>query len=317
MSEMELLQTGRHRVEVNGVHLSYEVRGNGPLLVWHPGGPGCAIEAYPGYEVLTESFTVVFLDPRGVGRSDKLVTVSDDVRFTEIQELDIEGTDVYALERYADDIAALVRLWGLEKINLAGHSHGGFVAFDFATRYPNRVEKLVLVGTCGFMDVEDPRFEARRKPKMESEAYQRYLTLYQDKEAEGFTPLDWYKYGLMLQFTIDLHDFKRHEERLKALLLNATDEMLSFVPAYHFERFDVQRYDMRPRYQDITADVLFVQGRQEYLFQPEDIEEAAKQIPSARIAWIEDCGHMPMTEQPEQLMAALQSFLSEAVQSTI
>lgn len=306
---MNLLNQGRHTVDINGIRLSYEVRGKGPLLVWHPGGPGVAIQGYPGYEVMSERFTMVYLDPRGVGQSTKLVELPEDLTFKDFAELHIDGTEVYALERYADDLLALVNLWGLAKINLAGHSHGGFVALDFATRYPERVDKLVLVGTSGVMDVTNPAYELRRKPKMETEDYKRYLRLYEDKEATGLTPLDWYQYGLMLQFTIDIHEFAKHEEALRETLFNATEDMLSFVPAYHFEKFDVSRYNMRPRYKDIQADVLFVQGRQELLFLPEDIEVAVQEIPSASVIWIESCAHMPMTEQPEALMAALQAFV--------
>lgn len=307
----ELLEIGRHRVEVNGIHLSYEVKGEGPLLVWHPGGPGLAIQVYPGYEVMSESFKVVYLDPRGVGFSDKLIELPEDLVISSGAKFEISGTEVFALERYSDDLLALADLWGLQKINLAGHSHGGFVAFDFATRYPDRVEKLVLVGTGGVMEENDPRFEARRKPKMESDAYARYLRLYQEKDREGFTPSDAYRYELMLQFTIDIHDFEKHEQVLRDTVFNATDEMLAYAPSYHFERIDVGRYDMRPRYKDIQADVLFIQGRQELLFQPEDIEAAAAEIQSAQIAWIEECAHMPMTEQPDQLMAALTNFIRE------
>lgn len=307
-SSHPLLQQGKHRVKVNEIELAYEVRGQGPLLVWHPGGPGMKIQGYPGYEVMSESFTVVYLDPRGVGESEQLVPCPD-VRVRNPIELEIAGSEVYSLANYSADLAALQELWGLEKINLAGHSHGGFVVFDYASRYPKRVANLVVVGSSGVVRFDDPRYEERRKPKMETEAYKRYLKIYQEKEEAGLTPLDWYKFGLMLQLTIDVHDFERHEQRLVAALGGLDDSGLSFVPAYHFEKFDVKTYDMTSRYKDITARVLFIQGRQETLFFPEDIENAVNQIASAEVAWIEECAHMPMTEQPEALMQALRSFI--------
>lgn len=311
MTESTFLQLGRHFVQVNGITLSYEVRGSGPLLVWHPGGPGMAIQGYPGYEVMAQDFTVVYLDPRGVGKSERLVEISPQFTFKDLSDVTIEGTEVYSLENYSRDLAALMELWGLSKINLAGHSHGGFVAFDFATRFPEKVEKLVLIGTSGVMDPTDTRSEERRKPKTETEIYKKYLRLYQDQEnADGLiTPLQWYKYGLLLQLTVDVHDFEKHETSLRETLLDATETELSFVPAYHFEKYDVRNYDMRPRYSDIKADVLMIQGSQELLFHPEDIEEAARCIPSARVVWIEECAHMPMTEQPVALMDALRSFI--------
>lgn len=304
-----LLQEGRHTVEVNGIQISYEVRGQGPLLVWHPGGPGMVIQGYPGYEILSDIFTVVYLDPRGVGQSQKLVEIPADLLVDDIQKVEIQGSEAYALERYSDDLAALQALWGLEKINLAGHSHGGFVAYEYATRYPDNVAKVVIVGSAGYMDPTDARVEARREPKTKSDAYQRYLELYQQKVAEGLTPIDWYKYGLMLQLTVDVHDFEKHEQRLRDAILHTDEKGLSYVPAYHFEKYDVYRYDMRPRYRDIKAKVLLLQGRQELLFLPEQVEEAVREIPNAQIVWLEECAHMPMTEQPEAFLQALQQFI--------
>lgn len=306
---MDYLSEGRHTVRVNNVSLSYEVRGTGPLLVWHPGGPGMAIQGYPGYDVLTHHFRVVYLDPRGVGESEKLVDVPADLNVNDFDTLDIAGTEVYALERYSDDLFALQRLWNLDKINLAGHSHGGFVVFDYITRYPEKVAKAVIVGSAGVMNPEDPRYEARRKPKMDSPEYAKYLEMFKAEEARGLTPLTWYQYGLMLQLTVDVHDFKKHEQRLYDAIMGSDERSLSFVPAYHFEKFDFHHYDMRPRYGDIQAEVLLLQGRQELLFLPEDVFEAAEKIPNARIAWIEECAHMPMTEQPEAFLAALTAFI--------
>lgn len=303
-----LLQQGLHQVEVNGVRLSYEVKGQGPLLVWHPGGPGMKIQGYPGYEVMAQSFTVVYLDPRGVGNSSELVETPN-VTVENITDLEIPGSEAYALENYSDDLAALQKLWELDKINLAGHSHGGFVVLDYATRYPENVANLVVVGSAGVMHVDDPKYDERRKPKMETEAYKRYLALFEEKEKDGLSPLDWYKYGLLMQLTIDVHDFAKHEVRLLDAIVPLDDRGLSFVPAYHFEKYDLHRYDMRPRYADIKARVLFIQGRQETLFFLEDIEEAIEKIADGQVTWIDDCAHMPMTEQPEALMQALTSFL--------
>lgn len=303
-----LLQPGLHQVQVNGITLSYEVKGQGPLLVWHPGGPGMKIQGYPGYEVMSAAFTVVYLDPRGVGKSSHLVETPN-VIVKNVLDLEIPGSEAYALERYSDDLAALQKLWEVDKINLAGHSHGGFVVLDYATRYPDNVANLVVVGSAGAMHIDDPRYEQRRQPKMETEAYKRYLALFEEKEKAGFSPLDWYKYGLLMQLTIDVHDFDKHEARLLDGIMPLGEEGLSFVPAYHFEKHDIHRYDMRPRYADIKARVLFIQGRQETLFFPEDIDEAVEKIADAQVTWIDQCAHMPMTEQPEALMQALTSFL--------
>lgn len=305
-----LLSPGRHTVQVNGIRLSYEVRGQGPLLVWHPGGPGMAVQGYPGYDVIAQSFTVVYLDPRGVGHSDALVQLPVDFKVSNFEEMELPGSEAFRLENYSDDLVALADLWGIEKLTIAGHSHGGFVVFDLMTRYPNRVGKAIIAGS-GPSFGEDEALQAKRKAKESSPAYQKYLALYQEEEKKGFTGDSWYQYGLMLQLTIDVHDFEKHESRLREHILGTSSANLAFAPAFYFGRYDAEQYDMRPRFGDITADVLFLQGRQELLFSPESIEDAVAKIPSAQVVWIDECAHMIQTEQPEAVLDALRAFIGQ------
>ena len=74
---------------------------------------------------------VVRLDTRGTGASDP--------------PADPAG---YDLEDYADDVEAVQRHLGIGRLDLLGHSHGGFVAMTWAARYPERVGRLVLANTA-------------------------------------------------------------------------------------------------------------------------------------------------------------------------
>ncbi len=50
----------------------------------------------------------------------------------------------YSFELMRDDVAAMIDALGLERVRLIGHSMGGVVAYLYAMRYPERVERLVL-----------------------------------------------------------------------------------------------------------------------------------------------------------------------------
>ena len=54
----------------------------------------------------------------------------------------------YTLENNVEDIEALRKHLGLEKICILGTSYGGMVAQGYATRYPKHVEKLILAVTA-------------------------------------------------------------------------------------------------------------------------------------------------------------------------
>src|SRR5436190_324797 len=55
--------------------------------------------------------------------------------------------DARGLDRYADDIAALMTQAGVERAVMCGVSFGGLIAVRFAARYPDRCEALILAST--------------------------------------------------------------------------------------------------------------------------------------------------------------------------
>ena len=114
----------------DGRTLAWHERGSGPPLLCHPGGPGCSAEYFGGLPDLAEERTLLLLDPRGTGDSDRPADRSN-----------------YALETYAGDVEAVRAHLGLDRIDVLGHSHGGFVAMAWAGAHPDRVGRLVLAST--------------------------------------------------------------------------------------------------------------------------------------------------------------------------
>lgn len=114
--------------QLNGVDIYYEIHGDGPPLVLIAGLASDSQSWLPVIEPLSRWFTVIVYDNRGVGR-------------TTPADAEIE------ISLLADDGAALIDRLGHSKVHLLGHSMGGLVAQDVAARYPDRIDRLVLVGT--------------------------------------------------------------------------------------------------------------------------------------------------------------------------
>ncbi|MEV6651841.1 alpha/beta hydrolase [Streptomyces sp. NPDC051219] len=118
-----------HRV-VHGYRRAYRIAGEGPAVVLiHGIGDSSATWAdlIPG---LARRFTVVAPDLLGHGGSDK------------------PRAD-YSVAAYANGVRDLLGVLGIERSTLVGHSLGGGVAMQFAYQYPERTERLVLVGAGG------------------------------------------------------------------------------------------------------------------------------------------------------------------------
>lgn len=115
--------------------------------------------------------TLLLVDPRGTGESERPSDPS-----------------AYELEDYAADIEAIRREVGMERVDLLGHSHGGFVAINWAGNHPDRVGMLVLANTT-------PRFtdeiRARREQRLESHRgrpyFERALAALEARRAERYS----------------------------------------------------------------------------------------------------------------------------------
>jgi proline iminopeptidase len=102
-----------------------------PVIFMLHGGPGGDHLRFKQHSLeLQDVAQLVFIDHRGCGRSKK----------TQQSE--------YTLENNIEDIEALRKHLGLEKIVILGTSYGGMVAQGYATRYPENLEKLILVVTA-------------------------------------------------------------------------------------------------------------------------------------------------------------------------
>lgn len=116
------------KVPVDGFELYYESEGDGEPLLLIPGFASGRSLWFRQVGPLARHFRVISFDPRGVAQSDKP-----------------DGEQTIGL--LADDVAALLNFLRIERAHIVGVSFGGFVAQEFALRYPRMTQKLVLCCT--------------------------------------------------------------------------------------------------------------------------------------------------------------------------
>ena len=116
------------KASVNGFKLHYEIEGDGVPLVLVPGfASGREIWSMQT-PALSRNFRVISFDPRGVAESDNP-----------------DGPQSIAL--LADDLALLLLALHVPSAHIVAVSFGGFVAQEFALKYPLMTRKLVLCCT--------------------------------------------------------------------------------------------------------------------------------------------------------------------------
>jgi pimeloyl-ACP methyl ester carboxylesterase len=135
------------KVNVNGIQLAYDRRGEGPPLVLLHGFP---LDHHVWDEVvslLENTFDVILPDLRGFGESTTVDTP-------------------YSMDDYASDVVDLLDQLGIRKAALVGHSMGGYVALAFVRLYPERISGLGLVSSQVLADAPE-RKEGRHKSAAE------------------------------------------------------------------------------------------------------------------------------------------------------
>lgn len=159
------LAPGVHNEVVNGVRLSYSVKGRGkgtPLVFLH-GGPGQGSQSFAmiAGRGLEQHFRIIYLDQRGSGRSER------------------PWDDAYSVNMLVDDLDKLRQKWGVPKIDLIGHSVGTIVEMEYAAKYPSHVRRMVLAASgpdlgaafdlmCERVRKTDPAAYQRAKAAIES-----------------------------------------------------------------------------------------------------------------------------------------------------
>jgi pimeloyl-ACP methyl ester carboxylesterase len=234
-----------------------------------------------------ERMRLILLDPRGTGASSPPV----------------DGR--YELEDYAADIEAVRDHLGLNRIDLLGHSHGGFVAMLYAVSYPDRVSRLVLACSA-------PRFSDELRQEAEAA-----LAAHREEP--------WFDDAIDAQRRRQAWDFNSREE-LAALY--AREARLWFADPASAEPFlcEIRRqrpdpdalayfntrlaagYDMRPRLHEIKTPTLILNGAADS-FGPQVSARELSAIPDSRAVVIPNAGHFAFVEAPGRFRSELEQFL--------
>jgi len=120
--------------DANGIKTNYLEAGTGdPAVLIHGSGPG--VTSYANWRLvlpaLAENFRVVAPDMVGFGFSERPANIE------------------YGIQTWADQVVGLMDTLELPKAHLVGNSFGGAIALRIAAQHPDRVGKLVLMGSMG------------------------------------------------------------------------------------------------------------------------------------------------------------------------
>lgn len=287
---MAQLIAGEYDVTLNGVQIHYTVRGKGPLLIAHSGGPGADARDWDDFAKIDDFVTIIAIHPRGSGLSGPA------------------AGDAYLLPDYASDVDALRRHLGLEKAMLMGWSHGGMVALEYAIRYPNSLSKLILFDTSAYFgeflsDVEASVQAFKNEPWFED-----FLdALKKEWAGEYQTDEDM---GRLWQREKKFY-FKKFDARAQAYAERTKDTLIKIAPLRVFNEKEAPSFDLRPQLEKINVPTLIIVGRHDFITNVEMAKEMVARIPNAQMEVFEESGHYGFVEEPEKFYRVVKEFVEK------
>lgn len=256
----------------------------GTPLVLLSGGPGFNSDYFwfgRAFHDLARDRWVVTYDQRGTGRSAP-----------------VGPADTVTIADYVADLDALRAALGVERIDLLGHSWGGYLAQAYAATHRDRIAHLILVGSAA------PKF---------SESNISFDLAFPDRDmstpfARGVATGDsaLVAKALGIYVTMIFYDDAKGERWRE---LGARINNFNLWVQLHLAR-DLARQDYTPALAGFRFPTLVTTGRYDMNVAPLTAWRIHQAIAGSEFRVFERSSHIPFYEEPEAFTAALREFLS-------
>ncbi len=264
---------------VDGVRVHCGVTGRGPALLLIHGLVGSVANWRQNIHELAKDATVYAVDLANMGQSER-----------------VRGLDA-SMSATADRLAGLMTALGVERADIAGHSHGGAVAMMFAAQHPERVRSLILFAPANpfcdlgnflvrFYQTRTGRALARAVPFLPKRVHALSLRrMYGDPRRVAKGALEGYTDGLRVPGTV---------QHILGIVNHWFDDMRKL-------QVELGRIAMIP--------TLLVWGDRDRAVGISSAQPLQAALRCSRLVVVPGAGHIPFEEMPEECNRAVHGWL--------
>ena len=279
-------------IDLNGVRLYFDIEGAGlvpdgermrqrPTVILLHGGPGFDHSAFkPAMGKLAEIAQVIYLDHRGMGRSDH------------------SSPEHWNLEQWAEDIESFIDKLGLERVYLLGQSFGGYVAMKLAARNHNKFEGIILSST------PSPSYNVEAA----LEGFERLGGAPAKAKAKAFfdnpCPATWLPYSLEV---MPLYNTRPRDP------LSDKRSIVNQQVLFHFFANERRELDFADQIKNADCPFLVVGGQEDPIAPPQDARFIMSCLTpqQSKLVLIDNAGHGAYRDQPEIYFEVLEAFIAD------
>lgn len=194
-------------------------------------------------------------------------------------DLDILHTTVGGLAKY---VHRFIEAKGYDRINLLGNSLGGHVALVHVLKHPERIRSLILTGSSG---------------------------LFENGMGDTYPRRGDYEY-IKKKTEVTFYDPKMATKELVDEVFEITRNRLKVIKIIALAKSAI-RHNLGEELNNISQPTLLIWGNNDTITPPFVAREFHRLIPNSELHFIDQCGHAPMMEQPEEFNVILDKFLKK------
>ncbi|OZI12057.1 alpha/beta hydrolase [Bacillaceae bacterium SAS-127] len=272
----------------DGFELNYCIIGKGkPVLV-----VGSSIY-YPRLfsEQLYQHFQFIFMDHRGFVRPPRTL-----------------GREDYQLDQILTDIEKLRATLQLEDIVILGHSGHSFMALEYAKKYPDHVDKIVLLNSAPSNSMERQQgsqscFEQEAEPERKAELHGNIALLQSDIEKD---PERRFVHMCLRMGAMSFYDYQFDaSDTWDGVYTNM--EIIDYLWGEAFATLDITN-----GLNELNKPILLGLGKYDYLVAPTTLwDPIVAKYPAIQKVIFERSGHNPMLEEEQYFNEILTNFIKQ------
>lgn len=271
---------------INNCKIYYEVLGEEQeeTIFFIHGAPGlgdCRSDI-KAFSSLASDYQLVFLDMRGSGRS--------------------ADAPPYTHEQWTADIEQMRQELKVEKIHILGGSYGGYLALEYAIRYPDSVKSVLLRDTAANNKSNDDSIDRALKANLDGLHEEKLRSLFAGT-VESNEELKETFYKIQPLYTVE-YDEAKVREKIDSIY-------------YHFETHNYAfnqnkvSFDITEDIKNIKVPVLITVGIHDWITPVSSSDVLAQNIPTNTYIKFEHSGHSPHLEENEKFLRHMRKFLAE------
>ena len=200
--------------------------------------------------------------------------------------------ETYAVQDFVSLVNQFMEQLGIIRSPLVGHSMGGTVSLSVAMRYPDRISKVVVVGS--------PIVGSSLAPLLKLAGY-RFNAFLLFNMMGAFRAFMKYYYSRVI-----CSDPRFPQMMDRDLSKTTLESFLNSIAS-------LRRTDLRPMLNQVKVPALGIYGDVDKVVHPLQWQPMQAGIPQAQILRFPNAGHFPMLEEPKMFGEKLKAFLDEEV----